>query len=302
MLVLGFAVRPASAQRLLELQVRTSAGADALAAGAAGLFWNPAAITPFTGVLEALIVEVRGSSPTGLDGVALAGAYRLNPRTTLAAGYQHIGVDEIPRTEDSPQYEPGTIDIGEHVFATALAREFANGLRLGATIRFTRSAEIAGGDAVAEFGAGAVYRSSLPFSPALGASAGIDEDRGTNWTAGVDIAPPLDLGDWALRASFGTGSSARVHGLTHRIAAGIDWGDRITVSAGLAGEPDAAGRSWQPVAAVGVRLNRYNIGVLREELPNDFGAIHSLRFSVTFQRDDVTAPPVEPDRAPARRR
>ena len=51
---------------------------------------------------------------------------------------------------------------------------------------------------------------------------------------------------------------------------------------GMSGEPDAGGRTWRPVAAASVRLSRYVLGVMREEMANDFGAVHALRFSVAF--------------------
>lgn len=275
---------PASGQRLLDLQVRTSAGADALAAGAAGVFWNPGAITGFEGRAEALVVDVRGSAATGLDGLALATAYRLDERTTFAAGYQHVGLEEIGRTSTSPLRDPGTedIDIGEHVFGAALARALGEALTFGAVVRYARTAEITGGDGVIEFGAGVLYRrTDLPLQPRIGAAVRAEDD-GTNWTAGVDIAPPITIGEWRLLASYGAGGSPQVDGITHRIAAVVDWRDRVLVSAGLAGEPDGPGRSWQPLASASLRVSRFAIGVLREELPNDFGAIHSLRFSIVF--------------------
>jgi hypothetical protein len=271
----------ASAQRLLDLQVRTSAGADALATGAAAVFWNPAATASVAGRGEALVVDVRGATATGLEGFALAAAGRPQARTVVAAGYQHVGVDGIERTSTSPLQDPEEteIDVGEHVFAAALARTLSVPLAVGAVVRYVRTADIAGGDGVVEFGAGVTYRPALPLAPVLGAAARVEED-GTNWTAGIELAPPIAAADWRVRASWGVGGSPQVEGVTHRFAALVDWRALVSVSAGVAAEPDGPGRSWQPLAAATLHVNRFAIGVLREELPNDFGAIHSLRFSV----------------------
>lgn len=271
----------ASAQRLLDLQVRTSAGADALATGAAAVFWNPAAAAAVAGRGEALVVDVRGAAATGLEGFALAAAGRPEPRTVVAVGYQHVGVDGIERTSTSPLQDPGEaeIDVGEHVFAAALARTLSEPFALGALVRYVRTADVAGGDGVVEFGAGLTYRSTLPLAPVFGAAARVEED-GTNWTVGIELAPPLAAADWRVRVSWGVGGSPQVEGVTHRAAAIVDWRTLVSLSAGVAAEPDGAERSWQPLAAAMLRVNRFAIGVLREELPNDFGAIHSLRFSV----------------------
>jgi hypothetical protein len=292
--------QPVSAQRLFDLQVRATAAPDALTPGTTAVFWNPAATVLFGGRGEALIVDVRGASPTGLDGVALAGAYHLDPRTTIAAGYQHAGIDDIRQTTDDPISVPGgTIDVSEDMFGVALARTVGPALTFGATIRYARAAELAGGDDVVEFGAGMLFAADIPLRPTLGAAARIEED-GTNWLVGVEVAPPIALDEWTVRASAGTGESPRVHGLTHRVAAIVDWRNRVSVSAGIAGEPDGPGRTWQPLASVGVRLGRYSIGVLREQLPNDFGAIHSLRFSVMFGGNDRVEPATGSDRPPSR--
>lgn len=275
---------PASAQRLLDLQVRGSAVADALAPGAIAVFWNPAATAGFAGRAEALVVDVRGAAATGVDGLALAGAFRLDSLTSVAFGYLHVGIDGIGRTSTSPLEDPGAGDIaiGEDVFGAALARGIGEAITLGAILRYAHTAEITGGEGLFEWGLGAVYRTTLPLAPVVAAAARAEDD-GANWTAGVEVAPPLRLQDWQFRASWGVGGSPQVHGATHRVSALASWRDQLLVTAGAAGEPDGEARSWQPLASASLRLSRFSIGVLREELPNDFGAIHSLRFSVAFQ-------------------
>lgn len=274
---------PLSAQRLLDLQVRTSALPEALSEGAGAVFWNPAAIVSFAGRAEALIVDLRGSRANGLDGTALAGAYRLDERTTFAAGYQHVGLDPIAQTSTSPLADPTApeIDIGEHVFGAALARTLGPALSVGGIVRYARTAEIAGDEGVVEFGAGVYAQPDLPWEPAFAASARAEEN-GTMWNAAVAVTPPLSMADWRVALSLGTAGSPQVHGVSNRFAALLAWQDRLTLTGGLAGEPGADGRTWQPLASATLRLSRFAVGVLREQLPNDFGAMHALRFSVVF--------------------
>jgi hypothetical protein len=275
--------RPACAQRLLDLQVRTSALPDALAPGAAAVFWNPAAVAGLSGRGEALVVDVRGSRANGLGGTALAGAYRLDERTTFAAGYQHVGLDPIARTSTSPlaDAEDPDIDIGEHVFGAALARRLSPDIVIGGIVRYARTSDVAGADGVAEFGAGVELRPRLPLAPTFAALARAEDD-GTTWNGAVALATPLPAADWRVGASVGVGGSPQVHGLSHRLAALVAWQDRLTITGGLAGEPGADGRTWQPLASATLRLSRFALGVLREQLPNDFGAMHALRFSIAF--------------------
>jgi hypothetical protein len=283
LLLLLFGVAPARAQRLLDLQVRTTATADALLSGAVAVFWNPAALAGMVARAEALVVDVRGPSATDVDGIALAGAYHIDNRTTVAAGFQHVGIESIPVTTTSPLRDPASedIEIGEQVFGAAVARGFGDELAVGAVLRYARTADIAEEDGLVEAGGGAVYRPALPLRPALGLAGRVEED-GLVWTAGVDVVPPIRARDVTLAASYGVGGSHRFHGVSHRVAAAGAWRDRISVALGAAAEPDDGAHSWQPVLSAGLRLSRYSIGVLREELPNDFGAIHTLRLSVSF--------------------
>src|SRR5690606_29318978 len=96
-LFLSTGTTPASAQRLLDWPVRTTAGTAAFTAGAAAAFWNPAAAGRMDGRAEAMVVDIRGPEATTINGVALAGAVHLDGRTAVFAGYRHLSMDEIVR-------------------------------------------------------------------------------------------------------------------------------------------------------------------------------------------------------------
>ena len=273
------------AQRVLDLPLRTTAGADALASGPLAVFWNPAAIRVASARGEVTVVDVRGPQETGLAAFAVAGTWDLDPRTTLAVGFQHVGIDDIEETTTSPLPASGgssLIEVAENVFAVAATHRAGEAVAIGAGVQYVRTAAALGGEDAVEIGAGAIVRPALPLSPRVGAAARID-DEGATWNAGIELAPAAArAGGWVFRGAWGAGGSPRFHGIAHRVSAAADWTDRVSVSAGIAGEPGAAGRTWEPVASASLRLTRYTVSVLREDLPNGFGAVHAFRLSVAF--------------------
>jgi hypothetical protein len=69
-------------------------------------------------------------------------------------------------------------------------------------------------------------------------------------------------------------------GLVHWLATELEWSERVMVSAGLTREPDIDTAHWAPILAASLRLNRYTLGIVRENLVNDFGATYSFRLQV----------------------
>jgi hypothetical protein len=280
------AATPLSAQRVLELPVRTGAGADALVTGPAALFWNPASIGVPTGIGEALVLDTRGPAPTGLDGLAFSAAYRLNARTSLSAGLRHSGIEDVERTTTSPLPTGGAIaiDISETTFLVGAMREVGTRSAVGAGIRYTRVSEIVGGDDVVAIGGGGRHtfaeRSGL--TPVVAAGAWIDDD-GADWFAAAAVGRHFGAeSEWGVGAEWGVRGSPRFRGIGHRFAVTGSANERLRVGLGLAIEQGADGRTVEPAGAVSLSIARYVIGVVREELPNDFGAVHQFRLSITF--------------------
>lgn len=275
--------QPLAGQRLLDLPVRTWAGADAIATGAVAAFWNPAG----TGVLarraEILIVDVLAPEPTGIGGFAAAGAWRIDESTTLAAGYHHVGIDNVLRTGDSPLPGDATpLDLGEDGLAIAASRRVDDVFHGGLVVRYIRASRIVEDRGVVEFGAGVQARPRLRTNPVIAAFARAEAD-GFAWSAGAGAMP---FGDaergWRAGATWGIEDSPRHPGPAHRLAAVAGWRDYVEASVGVANEPDAEERTWRPVVSGALRLSRYALGVMRENMANGFGALHTVRFSVVF--------------------
>lgn len=280
------ATLPAGAQRVLDLPVRTGVGADALATGPVAVFWNAGSIGIPAGRGEAVVLDTRGPTPTGLDGLGVAGVYRLDARTAIAGGFQHAGIDDIEYTTTSPLPEDGAapFDVSENTFTLGAFRQLNGRLSAGAVVRYTRGAEIISGDGVFAVGAGLRHVLGLPagFRSALAAGAFVD-GSGTDWFAGAALERPLGpSGEWMMGAQWGTRGTPRFEGLEHRLAVSGEWRERVGMGLGIAIEPGPEGRTIEPAGSVSLTISRYVIGVVRENLPNDLGAIHEFRFSVMF--------------------
>jgi hypothetical protein len=275
-----------AAQRLVDWTVRTTAVPEAVSTGAAGVFWNPAAVGALDGRAEAIVLALQTPEALGIQGLAAAGAMRLHRGTTIAIGYQHFGVDDTEFADvNSPPTsgDPGTtIGIGEDRLALAIAQPITPTAWVGAVVQYERADALEVEDGVA-FGAGALLRSSVPFRPTIGASATVVEGS-TRWNAGVEVTPPgTDSLPVALRASYGlVGASARNTTPSHRLTVRASWRERVSVAVGAAAEPSVDATEWQPAASADLRLGRYLLGIVREPLANDFGAAWAFHLGLRF--------------------
>jgi hypothetical protein len=85
-----------------------------------------------------------------------------------------------------------------------------------------------------------------------------------------------------LVVGYGISGSERQSSPTHRGSITASWQGWANVTAAFLGEPGTAGTTWQPVVSADLRLGRYLLGILREGLPNRFGAMYSYRLNVRF--------------------
>ena len=123
-LVVGGPGGPAVAQRLLDWPIRAGAGSEALLAGAASAFWNPAGVVPDGSRGEALVLDLKGPSAVGIGGVAVAGVVVPWRGVVGFLGYNHLAVAGIRRTEDSPLADSlaPEIDVSEDRVVVGAAR------------------------------------------------------------------------------------------------------------------------------------------------------------------------------------
>ncbi len=271
----------AGAQRLIELPVHTTATAEAAVSGVSALFWNPAGLSAGSYRGAAMVMNLVTPTAVGVSGIIGGGVYR-SDRLTLGAAWEHVGIDNIPMTEESPT-EAGQFSLGEDHFTVAAAHALRPGVQVGATAHYIRD-DLDGSSAVLALGAGAQAQIKFPWSTTVGAFV-LNEGDEVVWSAGIDAGlPPVFGPSYHVHVSYGAGRDAHSAEIDHRIAAGIDLLERATVSAGVTRQTGAGTSSWQPLLAASLRLNRYTLGVARESLAEDFGATYSFRLQVGIGR------------------
>lgn len=273
---------PAAAQRLLDWPVRTTAGASALARGAAAAFWNPAAAGEITGRADAMVVDIEGPEITTVSGLAIAGAVALDGRTTVFAGYRHLGMEEIVRTTTSPLRDETApwIEVSGDLFTLGVSRELASGLQLGGVLRASRETLGYVRETALHAGAGLVYRAGTPLEPTVGLAV-FTSGAEPRWLAGVEVGPrPSADRYWVPGLSYGLSGESDQRLVAHRVAATSRWQDRFELTIGAAVESTADGPSVLPVVAGIARFGRYTVGLVREESPAGFGAAYYYRLHV----------------------
>jgi hypothetical protein len=276
--------QPVAGQRLLEeWRVRTSAGAEALAQGAAATFWNPAQLV-VSRRGEAMVADLRAPGITGVNGLAGAVAVALDARTTIGVGYEYVGVSGVEQTGTSP-HDGIPLDLAENRLALAAAHTINPRMRFGVLVQYTRLPDVTmaltGDRSVIALGAGVNFTPSprLPFE--LAGMAATEGDA-VYWLAGADLASGELRNGWRVHGQYGAAGGQLAPGVTHRLAAIGEWRDHVELTLGAAIEPDGSGRAVQPVVGADLSLLRYRLGVVREQLGNDFGGAWSFRFSVEF--------------------
>lgn len=269
-------------QRAINWPLRIQADADAVVGGPIAVFWNPANVEVGGKHGELTVLNVNSPEISSVGGLGAAGAWQLDARTLVAVGYHHFGVKDIERTTTSPDAGDGpAINVSEDLFAAAATRRLGR-VAVGAVAEYTKPSADLGGSGTVRLGAGVSVHPDLPLQPVL-AFAGRAEDAGVEWVGGVAVTWTLPAApDWSLQGSYGVAGDPAPGGVAHRLAVGPNWRDLFRLAVGLEGDPEAGGTAWSPSGDARVQINRYIVSVLREQLPNGFGATYTFRLSVSF--------------------
>ncbi|MEO5511351.1 MAG: hypothetical protein ABIS27_12035, partial [Longimicrobiales bacterium] len=170
--------------------------------------------------------------------------------------------------------------IGQDLFALA-ASHVVSRMTVGANALLARGSDILNVPTSTRLGIG--VQLELPFSvPVTLAGSAQSEDSNVLWSGAARMSPALPFKDWTVSAAYGaTGGSIRP-GVTHRVTAHGTWRGLFAVEGGAVSETESGGRSTTAIGSIGVTLNRYELGVVRESLANGFGAVHTFRIGILF--------------------
>ena len=265
--------------------MRTSAGPDVLYRGVEAVYWNPAAIYTRTFRGEAMITDQRTPEAIGVGGFSAALAWKLDARTTIAAGYQRVSIDDIGETSESPLPDPGipaTFSIGEDQVSVGAAHIVGTVLTVGAGVRYDRSDETGVAESTTSLTAGLLvvptFAAVQRFAPTAGASIVAHRD-GVRWSGGLDFALPL-VSDFETRIGYGARGGEGLVDFEHRIGVTAIWRSLASATIGAMNGGSGGDTAWELTFGGALRFRRYELGVLREALANDFGAAYAFRLRV----------------------
>jgi hypothetical protein len=276
------AARPAAAQRLIDWPIRTSADADAIAAGAVAAFWNPAATARLPGRAQGFLMDMEGFRDSGLGGLAAAGAIALKRGITIGAGFSHLAVGPINLTSTSPTDSLGQVDVAEDLLAVAAAQRLGTSIFVGVDAQYSWANAIADRRSELGVGTGILWSVTSGLEPALGASV-MARGSTAEWLLGGQIARLLEpVQGLRFGVSAGLSGTGRSEGVSERAALSIGWRDILGASVGAAGEAQSGGTAWDPLLGADLHLDRYTLAVLREGIANGFGAAYYYQLRVRF--------------------
>lgn len=247
--------------------------------GGAAAAWNPAGLAPSVGGhKEVWLVHLDGPTTTGIGGLIAAAALELPGLGPAGFAYRHVGVSDIPRTTTSPRSQPGSVSVGEDAATLSLARGFASMASAGVALRYARSAGTPEDASEASVDVGAHVSGDHALQPRVGVLVRGLGGRHTHVMAALAAAtPPRALGSLRIDAAYGLDMQADREATEHRLSVEGTWDGRIRLGLGLnRGGADG----WTALWMADVVLGRYSLGVLRENLVNDFGAANHYRLAI----------------------
>src|SRR5207253_10971083 len=206
------------------------------------------------------ITDQRTPSIIGLNGFAAAGSLRLDERTTFAAGYQHVSIDDISETSTSPLPDTGqpTFSIGEDQLAIAVEHAIGTGVSAGDAFRYQRSNETGVNESSTMLGAGMLASLRTFGRPVVGASV-FTQNGDVRYVAGLQAGITM-AADVEVRGGYGVRGGENLVALEHRIGITGIWRRTFSLTGGVASADAGAERSWEPVVGASVRLSRYELG------------------------------------------
>jgi hypothetical protein len=185
-----------------------------------------------------------------------------------------------------------TLEVAEDVYALGAGARIRD-IAVGGSLRLNSPSRQLGGESSLAGTVGAAFQPQLPLGELRFAAAVGFEGEDQRFSGAIEAGAPL-LFDrrLALALAWGTETRGALHagewqgtplGTTHRIVLSGAWAGDAELQLGASAQPNASdGAEWVPIVAGLVHLGRYHVGIVREHLPNGFGAAMHYRLSVSF--------------------
>jgi hypothetical protein len=251
--------------------------------------WTPAVLLrPGGPRARAGVESLHAPEEIGVSG-ALAALTVRGAGGSLAFAYGRIGLEDLLRTETSPEAVGGLIPAYVHLVSLGYARAVGPHTAVGVAARFLegRLADLT--DRRMSLDAGVLF-TGVP-GARLGLATRFFDPRfaagepGASYAAGAEYAtPPLGPGTLAprLRARYGL-TLQRGDGPAHHLSAGVAAGRVLALDLGAARESLAGEGLWRSRAQLVLGTGRYLVGVGRDGGTNGFGATYRFSLTVEFR-------------------
>lgn len=288
----ALAAAPATGQAVLDWPLVLEARPAPLIGGAGAVLGNPAGLAALSLRAEGMVSDLETPEEMGLRGLTLAAAVRIVDGWNIGVAYRHLGVGDMLRTDGPPLGQATTpLEIGEDVFALGVGARLG-GITAGLAARLDTPADELGGEESWAGTVGVGYAHALPYrmTVRLGGAAELARKQ-LAIAGGAEVgSPALAEGRLELALAYGgehIAASARDFwrfdaaplGVSHSLVASGTWARMFELQAGVSVQPGADERAWVPLLAGLLHLGRYRLGVVREHLPNGFGAAMHYRLS-----------------------
>lgn len=281
-LLLAQTALPAAGQTILDWPLLLEARPVPLITGAGAVLGNPGALAFLDLRAQGIVSDLETPEDMGLRAVTLAAAVRVHGDWTVGAAYRHVGLGDMLRTDGPPIGGAALpMEIAEDVFALAVGSRFG-ALAAGIGARLDTPAEDLGGDDAWTGTLGATFTPTVPVvGLRLAGTLEIDADEARAAVAAELTAPRLMAKRLDLALAYGVQETGPL-GLGHAVVLSGVWREMLELQAGAAAQPGTRHSDWVPIFAALLHLGRYELGIVREHLPNDFGAALHYRLSVAF--------------------
>ncbi len=249
------------------------------AAGATALLWTPVIDLPAGTTARFGVTSIHAAEEVGVTGGAIAASSRF-AGAVFSVVWGRIGIDDIARTETSPEATLGTIPVDAEVFALGASRRFLPWLDAGAAARLAtgRLGDLTRTQVGLDLGALATVSPHL----VLGAS-----------TRAFDPTMPTDAATWQLAAQLssapfdalgGRGTARLRYGATlqrgeemqHLATLGFSLGSGLEADAGAVREAAAGSVVWRSRIGISVGTPHYRLEFGRDGGVNGFGATYAF--------------------------
>lgn len=293
LVLLGAAPRAAAQAALVSDLWRVAAATlvqpAATTDGAAAAFWTPALVLPaLRPWLRAGVELIHTPAELGVNGSTVAISARLRGVGTASVVYGRIGLDDLVRTETSPEALDGPIPAYAEAFSLGLARAVGRGLDAGVAVRHLAGRLADRSHTQLAVDVGLLYTGAPHLR--IGAATrfwdprfGTAEEAAT-YSLGAELASS-EFGAWGstLRLALRYGATdTHDEELQHLLSAGIVLGGVLALDLGAARESSGGLPQWSSRGALGIISGHYRVQVGRDGGVNGFGATYRFGLAAEF--------------------